>query len=89
MPARLWAMLLPYAVIRLVRFICKVLAKNNEFTGTLTTNRMTVVQSYINGEHHKHVPKWDSLDKETRAIMVQVISLNSSYSSHVSFCHMF
>jgi Ca2+ transporting ATPase len=52
-------------------------------TGTLTTNRMTVVQSYINGTHYKEVPKWDSLDKATRDVLMQVVCLNSSYSSMV------
>ncbi|KAI1715124.1 e1-E2 ATPase domain-containing protein [Ditylenchus destructor] len=52
-------------------------------TGTLTTNRMTVVQSYINEVHYKEVPKWDHLDEKTRDVMVHLISINSGYSSQV------
>ena len=54
-------------------------------TGTLTTNRMTVVQSYVNGLHFKEVPKVQELDKNTLDLMVNCISINSSYSSQVNF----
>lgn len=54
-------------------------------TGTLTTNRMTVVQSYVNGLHFKEVPKVQELDKNTLDFMVNCISINSSYSSQVNF----
>jgi magnesium-transporting ATPase (P-type) len=65
-------------------------------TGTLTTNRMAVVQSFINGEsilfspirsyldvHYKDTPKFDTLDPKTRELMINLISINSSYSSQV------
>ncbi|PIO66498.1 hypothetical protein TELCIR_11788 [Teladorsagia circumcincta] len=52
-------------------------------TGTLTTNRMTVVQSYINDVHYKEVPKIENLNKETLELMLNCISINSSYSSQV------
>ncbi|EJD74053.1 calcium ATPase [Loa loa] len=52
-------------------------------TGTLTTNRMTVVQSYINEIHYKETPKFESLNKETRDLLVNLISINSSYASQV------
>lgn len=52
-------------------------------TGTLTTNRMAVVQSFINEVHHKTTPKWDNLDQKTRELLVNAISINSSYSSQV------
>ncbi|GMT24756.1 hypothetical protein PFISCL1PPCAC_16053 [Pristionchus fissidentatus] len=52
-------------------------------TGTLTTNRMTVVQSYINDVHHKETPKFETLDKETRDVLINCISINSAYSSQV------
>lgn len=52
-------------------------------TGTLTTNRMTVVQSFINDVHHKDTPKIEQLDKNTLKMMVDCISINSSYSSQV------
>ncbi|VDM41457.1 unnamed protein product, partial [Toxocara canis] len=52
-------------------------------TGTLTTNRMTVVQSYINEVHYKDTPKFETLHKETRDLMLNLISINSSYASQV------
>ncbi|XGW27763.1 hypothetical protein V3C99_007945 [Haemonchus contortus] len=52
-------------------------------TGTLTTNRMTVVQSYINEVHYKEVPKMENLNKETLELLLNCISINSSYSSQV------
>ncbi|KAF8372116.1 mca-3 [Pristionchus pacificus] len=52
-------------------------------TGTLTTNRMTVVQSYINEVHYKETPKFETLDKDTRDLLINCISINSSYSSQV------
>uniref|UniRef100_A0A914CSM5 Calcium-transporting ATPase n=1 Tax=Acrobeloides nanus TaxID=290746 RepID=A0A914CSM5_9BILA len=53
-------------------------------TGTLTTNRMTVVQSWINEKHRldKH-PEWEELDPRTRYLMVECISINSGYNSGV------
>lgn len=50
-------------------------------TGTLTTNRMTVVQSYINGLHFKEIPKKSEVDTNTVDLMGNCISINSSYSS--------
>ncbi|KAK6111371.1 calcium-translocating P-type ATPase PMCA-type [Brugia pahangi] len=52
-------------------------------TGTLTTNRMTVVQSYINEIHYKETPKFESLNKETSDLLINLISINSSYASQV------
>ena len=66
-------------------------------TGTLTTNRMTVVQSYINGTspsrlpsiriipdvHYKDTPKAENIDKETLQILMNCIAINSSYSTQV------
>ncbi|KAI1732668.1 e1-E2 ATPase domain-containing protein [Ditylenchus destructor] len=54
-------------------------------TGTLTTNRMTVVQSYINGVHYGYgeLPQWNNMDERTRTLMIHLISINSSYSSQV------
>uniref|UniRef100_A0A0N4Z4H1 Calcium-transporting ATPase n=1 Tax=Parastrongyloides trichosuri TaxID=131310 RepID=A0A0N4Z4H1_PARTI len=52
-------------------------------TGTLTTNRMTVVQSYINEVHYKEIPNFESIDKKTRKLLIDGISINSSYSTQV------
>uniref|UniRef100_A0A9J2PWK8 Calcium-transporting ATPase n=1 Tax=Ascaris lumbricoides TaxID=6252 RepID=A0A9J2PWK8_ASCLU len=53
-------------------------------TGTLTTNRMTAVQSYINEKFYKNLPpKFDQLDKKTRELIIYGISINSGYNSQV------
>jgi Ca2+ transporting ATPase len=52
-------------------------------TGTLTTNRMSVVQSYINNVHYTNVPQWDTLEPTTRNTLIECIAINSSYSSRV------
>ncbi|XP_068239162.1 LOW QUALITY PROTEIN: plasma membrane calcium-transporting ATPase 2-like [Palaemon carinicauda] len=52
-------------------------------TGTLTTNRMTVVQSYICGEDHKTTPKYDSLPHYVADLIIHAISINSAYTSRV------
>ncbi|TMS39882.1 hypothetical protein L596_006341 [Steinernema carpocapsae] len=53
-------------------------------TGTLTTNRMTVVQSYINDKFYKEAPPvWHDLDETTRQLIVEGVSLNSGYSTQV------
>ncbi|KAI6183818.1 Calcium ATPase [Aphelenchoides bicaudatus] len=50
-------------------------------TGTLTTNRMTVIQSYINGTHYAKTPEFDSLDSNTRTLLMEAISINCSYTT--------
>lgn len=52
-------------------------------TGTLTTNRMTVVQSYIAGEHHKNTPNFESLPKSCSDLLVEAISVNTGYTSKI------
>jgi Ca2+ transporting ATPase len=53
-------------------------------TGTLTTNRMTVVQSYINEQFYRETPpKYNELDENTRTILVEGISINSGYSTQI------
>lgn len=52
-------------------------------TGTLTTNRMTVVQSYICGVHYKNSPKFESLPSSVASVLVDAISLNSAYTTRV------
>jgi len=52
-------------------------------TGTLTTNRMTVVQSYIAGIHHKSTPKFEDIPVSMRDVLLRSISLNSGYTSRV------
>ncbi|XP_022080452.1 plasma membrane calcium-transporting ATPase 2-like isoform X2 [Acanthaster planci] len=52
-------------------------------TGTLTTNRMTVVQAYIGMVHHHTVPNYDQLHPELLQLLVEGISVNSSYASRL------
>ncbi|CAI5448419.1 unnamed protein product [Caenorhabditis angaria] len=53
-------------------------------TGTLTTNRMTCVQQYINEQFNKgEVQKYDAMDSKTRDFLLHGIVVNSGYSSTV------
>ncbi|XP_067854735.1 plasma membrane calcium-transporting ATPase 2 isoform X2 [Heptranchias perlo] len=52
-------------------------------TGTLTTNRMTVVQAYVGEVHYKEVPDPDVLPSKTLDVLVNSISLNSAYTSKI------
>ncbi|CAL8114100.1 unnamed protein product [Orchesella dallaii] len=48
-------------------------------TGTLTTNRMTVVRSYIRGEMNEEAP--DDLPANLLDLIVDAISINTAYTS--------
>lgn len=56
-------------------------------TGTLTTNRMTVVQAYVAGRHFKpdrsSLPKGKDLPANILKSLTQGIAVNSSYSTDV------
>ncbi|XP_078065872.1 plasma membrane calcium-transporting ATPase 2 isoform X2 [Mustelus asterias] len=52
-------------------------------TGTLTTNRMTVVQAYVGDVHYKEVPDPDVLPTKSLDMLVNAISLNSAYTSKI------
>ncbi|XP_071482834.1 plasma membrane calcium-transporting ATPase 2-like [Diadema antillarum] len=52
-------------------------------TGTLTTNRMTVVRSFIGRKMFLETPGNNDIDSETRHLLVEGISVNSSYSSRI------
>ncbi|XP_013870767.1 plasma membrane calcium-transporting ATPase 1 isoform X2 [Austrofundulus limnaeus] len=52
-------------------------------TGTLTMNRMTVVQAYIGDTHHKSIPEPDVLNPETVDILINSISVNSAYTTKI------
>ncbi|GLD58103.1 plasma membrane calcium-transporting ATPase 2-like isoform X1 [Lates japonicus] len=52
-------------------------------TGTLTMNRMTVVQAYIGDTHYKTVPEPDAIKPETLEMMVNSISINSAYTTKI------
>lgn len=52
-------------------------------TGTLTTNRMTVVQSYICEVLSKTMPQFASIPSNVGKLLVQAISINSAYTSKI------
>jgi len=52
-------------------------------TGTLTTNRMTVVQSYTCAVHHKTTPRFEDMPSPVSSLIIPAISLNSAYTSNV------
>ncbi|XP_072287806.1 plasma membrane calcium-transporting ATPase 3 isoform X4 [Pyxicephalus adspersus] len=52
-------------------------------TGTLTTNRMTVVQSYIGDVHYKEKPDPSSLNSKTLDLLVNAIAINCAYTTKI------
>ncbi|XP_069062771.1 plasma membrane calcium-transporting ATPase 2 isoform X3 [Pleurodeles waltl] len=52
-------------------------------TGTLTTNRMTVVQAYISDVRYKEIPDPDALPAKTLDVLIDAIAINSAYTTKV------
>ncbi|CAD7680091.1 unnamed protein product [Nyctereutes procyonoides] len=52
-------------------------------TGTLTMNRMTVVQAYIGDTHYHQLPSPDVLVPKVLDLIVNSISINSAYTSKI------
>ncbi|XP_026077096.1 plasma membrane calcium-transporting ATPase 1-like isoform X5 [Carassius auratus] len=52
-------------------------------TGTLTMNRMTVVQAFIGDTHYKSIPESEAINQETLEILVNSISINSAYTTKI------
>uniref|UniRef100_A0A2K5EEU7 Calcium-transporting ATPase n=1 Tax=Aotus nancymaae TaxID=37293 RepID=A0A2K5EEU7_AOTNA len=52
-------------------------------TGTLTMNRMTVVQAYIGGIHYRQIPSPDVFLPKVLDLIVNGISINSAYTSKI------
>ncbi|XP_068930728.1 plasma membrane calcium-transporting ATPase 4 isoform X2 [Petaurus breviceps papuanus] len=52
-------------------------------TGTLTLNRMRVVQAYIGDTHFKEVPSPDVIAPNTLDLLANCISINSAYTSKI------
>merc|ERR1740128_1013829 len=50
-------------------------------TGTLTTNKMTVVNVYMGGQHHKTIPRYEQLPANAAALAIPAIAINSAYTS--------
>lgn len=58
-------------------------------TGTLTTNRMTVVQSYICEKLCKVTPKFSDIPSHVGNMLIQGISVNSAYTSRLMVDYLF
>lgn len=52
-------------------------------TGTLTMNRMTVVQAYVGDTHYRQIPKPDDLPPNVLDLIVNSICINSAYTSKI------
>lgn len=52
-------------------------------TGTLTTNRMTVVQAYLGDVHYKEIPDPSSINAKTMELLVNAIAINSAYTTKI------
>ncbi|XP_072522238.1 plasma membrane calcium-transporting ATPase 4 isoform X1 [Salminus brasiliensis] len=52
-------------------------------TGTLTMNRMTVVQAYVGDTHYKAIPEPEAINPETLELLVNSISINSAYTTKI------
>ncbi|XP_069799764.1 plasma membrane calcium-transporting ATPase 3 isoform X5 [Dendropsophus ebraccatus] len=52
-------------------------------TGTLTTNRMTVVQSYLGDVHFKEKPDPSSINSKILDLLVNAIAINCAYTTKI------
>ncbi|KAM8934858.1 plasma membrane calcium-transporting ATPase 3 isoform 3-T3 [Pelodytes ibericus] len=52
-------------------------------TGTLTTNRMTVVQSYLGDVHYKEKPDPSRLNSKALDLLVNAIAINCAYTTKI------
>ncbi|XP_040830503.1 plasma membrane calcium-transporting ATPase 3 isoform X1 [Ochotona curzoniae] len=52
-------------------------------TGTLTTNRMTVVQAYLGDTHYREVPSPSAVTSKILDLLVHAISINSAYTTKI------
>uniref|UniRef100_A0A669BT43 Calcium-transporting ATPase n=1 Tax=Oreochromis niloticus TaxID=8128 RepID=A0A669BT43_ORENI len=52
-------------------------------TGTLTMNRMTVVQAYIAEKHYKKVPEPENIPSSTLDILILGIAVNCAYTTKI------
>lgn len=58
-------------------------------TGTLTMNRMTVVQAYINEKHYKKIPEPEAIPEKIMGYLVTGISVNCAYTSKILVSRLF
>ncbi|TRY99891.1 hypothetical protein DNTS_033998 [Danionella cerebrum] len=52
-------------------------------TGTLTTNRMTVVQIYVGDQHFRDIPAPDQINQMTVGLITTGIAVNCAYTSKI------
>ncbi|XP_061114997.1 plasma membrane calcium-transporting ATPase 3 isoform X3 [Conger conger] len=52
-------------------------------TGTLTTNRMTVVQTYLGDQHFRQLPDAGQVNPKIVEVLVSSIAVNSAYTSKI------
>uniref|UniRef100_A0A3P9JCI1 Calcium-transporting ATPase n=1 Tax=Oryzias latipes TaxID=8090 RepID=A0A3P9JCI1_ORYLA len=52
-------------------------------TGTLTMNRMTVVQAYIAEKHYKKVPEAENIPSNALELLILGIAVNCAYTSKI------
>ncbi|XP_036376405.1 plasma membrane calcium-transporting ATPase 1-like isoform X3 [Megalops cyprinoides] len=52
-------------------------------TGTLTMNRMTVVQAYVGEKHYRKVPEPELIPGSTMDLLILGISVNSAYTTKI------
>ncbi|XP_059379109.1 plasma membrane calcium-transporting ATPase 3-like isoform X4 [Carassius carassius] len=52
-------------------------------TGTLTTNRMTVVQIYVADQHFRNLPRPDQISPKTLELITSAIAVNCAYTSKI------
>ncbi|XP_065142074.1 plasma membrane calcium-transporting ATPase 3b isoform X1 [Paramisgurnus dabryanus] len=52
-------------------------------TGTLTTNRMTVVQAFVNDQHFREIPDPSQINPNTLEMIVNAVSINCAYTSKI------
>ncbi|NXB81789.1 AT2B4 ATPase, partial [Donacobius atricapilla] len=52
-------------------------------TGTLTTNRMTVVQAYVGDTHYRQIPDPEAILPKTLDLIVHGVAINSAYTSKI------
>ncbi|XP_053572892.1 plasma membrane calcium-transporting ATPase 1 isoform X2 [Bombina bombina] len=52
-------------------------------TGTLTMNRMTVVQAFLNEKHYRKIPDAETLPANVLDVLVTGISVNCAYTSKI------
>ncbi|XP_041278433.1 plasma membrane calcium-transporting ATPase 4 isoform X7 [Onychostruthus taczanowskii] len=52
-------------------------------TGTLTTNRMTVVQAYVGDTHYRQIPDPEAILPKILDLIVHGVAINSAYTSKI------